>query len=74
MSLELQLPDRWTFPYLDGHTLAIHYDFKVLALIDEADDLFTYPLSALPVDWNSHLKRERNCLLITGVDLRLPGS
>ena len=55
-AFELQLPDRWTFPYLDGHTLAIHYDFEVLALIDEADDLFTYPLSALPVDWYSHFE------------------
>lgn len=68
---ELLVPDLWTFPYLDGHTLAIHYDFDVLALIDEADDLFTYPLSALPADWYSLLKRERNCLIITGVALRL---
>jgi hypothetical protein len=56
---------------LDGIFLGIHYDFDVMELNDEGDELFTYPLSALPADWYAHLKLERNCLLITGVDLRL---
>jgi hypothetical protein len=42
-----------------------------MALNDEGDELFAYPVSALPTEWYSHLKLERNCLLITGVDLRL---
>ncbi|MPZ93113.1 MAG: hypothetical protein GEU68_16120 [Actinobacteria bacterium] len=68
---ELFVPDRWTFPYLEGLFLAIHYDFDVMALNDEGDELFTYPLSALPTEWYSHLKLERNCLLITGLELHL---
>lgn len=42
------------------------------ALIDEAaDQLFGYRLSGIPEGWYSDLKMERNCLVITGVDLKL---
>ena len=61
----------WEFPYLEDHVLGIFADFDVIALIDEADDLFSYPMSGLPSAWREHLMRERSCLLITGVDLRL---
>jgi hypothetical protein len=46
-------------------------EFDELALIDEAGELFQYPLSAAPRDWFDHITRERNCLIITGTDLRL---
>lgn len=61
----------WQFPYLDDHVLGIFADLGVMALIDEADDLFSYPTSGLPSAWHEHLMRERSCLLITGVDLCL---
>lgn len=35
------------------------------------NDLFSYPLSELPSAWHEDLMRERSCLLITGIDLRL---
>lgn len=61
----------WNFPHLEGHVLGVFADFGEISLIDEAGDLFTYPLSGLPPAWYEHLKRERSCLLITGIDLRL---
>jgi hypothetical protein len=65
-------PDGWSFPYLEDHLVAIDESSDDFALIDEAaDQLFGYPLSGVPTDWYSHLKMERNCLVITGVDLRL---
>ena len=65
-------PDDWSFPYLDDHIVAIDESADDFALIDEAaDELFGYPMSDIPADWYSHLKMERNCLVITGVDLRL---
>ena len=65
-------PDGWSFPYLDDHLLAIDESSDDFALIDDAaDELFAYPLSGIPQDWYSHLKLERDCLVITGVDLRL---
>ena len=68
---ERLVADEWTFPYLEDHVLGVFEDLGQMALIDEADDLFTYPLGGLPAQWCEHLKRERNCLLITGKDLRL---
>lgn len=68
-------PDDWSFPYLDDHLVAIDESSDDSALIDEAaDELFGYPLRGIPPDWYSHLKLERNCLVITGVDLRLATS
>lgn len=65
-------PDGWSFPYLEDHLVAIDESSDDFALIDEAaDELFGYPLSGVPNDWYSHLKMERNCLVITGVNLRL---
>lgn len=65
-------PEGWSFPYLEDHLVAIDETSDDFALIDEAaDELFGYPLSGVPEDWYSHLKMERNCLVITGVDLRL---
>lgn len=65
-------PDGWSFPYLEDHLVAIDESSDDFALIDEAaDQLFGYPLSRVPSEWYSHLKMERNCLVITGVDLRL---
>jgi len=63
--------DAWSFPYLEGYVLTMLEEFDELALIDEAGELFQYPLSAAPVDWYQHLTRERNCLVITGTGLRL---
>ncbi len=63
--------DAWSFPYLEGHVLGVFADLGDIALIDEAGDLFSYPLSGLPSSWHEHLMRERSCLLITGVNLRL---
>jgi hypothetical protein len=69
---ELLKPDSWSFPYLDDHLVAIDESSDDFALIDDAaDELFGYPISGIPQDWFSHLKLERNCLVITGVDLRL---
>lgn len=65
-------PEGWSFPYLEDHLVAIDESSDDFALIDEtADELFGYPLSEVPDDWYSHLRMERNCLVITGVDLRL---
>ena len=65
-------PDGWSFPYLEDHIVAIDESSDDFVLIDEAaDQLFGYPLSGVPSEWYSHLKMERNCLVITGVDLRL---
>jgi hypothetical protein len=64
-------PDRWSFPYLGGHVLTMIEEFDELALIDEAGELFQYPLSAAPREWFEHISRERNCLIVTGTDLRL---
>lgn len=65
-------PEGWSFPYLDDHLVAIDESSDDFALIDEAaDELFGYPLSGVPSDWYSHLKMERNCLVITGVGLGL---
>jgi hypothetical protein len=65
-------PDGWSFPYLDDHLVAINESSDDFALIDEAaDELFGYPISGIPAEWYAHLKMERNCLVITGVDLRL---
>ncbi len=62
----------WSFPYLEDHLVAIDEPSDGFALIDDAaDELFAYPLSGIPPAWYSHLKLERNCLLITGVGLRL---
>lgn len=61
----------WTFPHLAGHVLAVFVDLGEIELIDEAADLFSYPLSAVPSVWFEHLMRERSCLVITGLDLRL---
>lgn len=61
----------WDFPYEHELVLGVFADFDALALIDEGDDLFNYPLNALPADWYAHLTRERNCLVITGVGLEL---
>ena len=61
----------WSFPYLEDHVLGVFADLGVIALIDEADDLFSYPLSGLPSAWHEHLMRERSCLVITCVGLRL---
>lgn len=61
----------WTFPHLEGHVLGVFADLGDMALLDEAADLFTYPLSGLSPGWYEHLMRERSCLLITGTDLRL---
>ncbi len=66
-----QVPGVWAFPHVEGHSLGIFEDFDEVALIDEADDLFVYPLSALPQDWLGHVERERCCLLVTGVGLSL---
>lgn len=68
---ERLVEDAWTFPYLEGHVLGVFADLGDMALIDEGDDLFSYPLSGLPSAWHEHLMRERSCLLITGVNLRL---
>lgn len=46
-------------------------EFDELALIDEAGELFQYLLSAAPADWYEHVMRERNCLVVTGTELRL---
>lgn len=65
-------PEGWSFPYLEDHLVAIDESSDDFALIDEAaDELFGYPLSGVPSEWYSHLKMERNCLIITGVGLRL---
>jgi hypothetical protein len=65
-------PDGWSFPYLEDHLVAIDEASDDFALIDEAaEELFGYPLSGVPSNWYSHLKMVRNCLVITGVDLRL---
>ncbi len=63
--------DAWSFPKLEGHVLGVFVDLGEMSLIDEASDLFTYRLSSLASGWYEHLMRERNCLLVTGVDLRL---
>lgn len=64
--------DGWSFPYLEDHLVAIDESSDDFALIDDgADELFSYPVSGIPQDWYSHLKLERNCLVITGVGLRL---
>lgn len=64
--------ERWSFPYLEEHLLAIDESSGSLALIDEAaDELFGYRLDAVPTQWYQHLQRERSCLVITGVDLHL---
>lgn len=63
--------DHWSFPYLDGHVLTMMEEFDELALIDEAGELFQYPLSVAPPDWYEHVTRERNCLVITGSELQL---
>lgn len=66
------LPEGWSFPYLDDHLLAIDEPDDDFALIDDAaDQLFGYPISAIPGEWYSHLKMERNCLVLTGVELGL---
>ena len=65
-------PDDWHFPYLDDHLIAIDESSGALALIDDAaDELFAYRLDSLPQGWYEHLKRERNCLVVTGIDLQL---
>lgn len=65
-------PEGWSFPYVDDHIVIIDESLDDFALIDDrADQLFGYPLSGVPVDWDTHLKMERNCLVITGLDLRL---
>lgn len=65
-------PDDWVFPYLDDHVIAVDESSDGFELIDEAaEPIFGYPLSSIPQDWYGHLKTERNCLFITGVDLRL---
>jgi hypothetical protein len=52
--------------------VAIDESSDDFALIDDAaDQLFGYPISGIPQDWYSHLKLEGNCLVITGVDIRL---
>jgi hypothetical protein len=61
----------WSFPQLEGHVLGVFADLGEMSLLDEAADLFTYPLSGLPSGWCAHLMRERSCLVITGIDLRL---
>ena len=61
----------WSFPHLDGHVLGVFADLGDVALLDEGGDLFSYPLSGLPPSWQEHLMRERSCLVITGIDLRL---
>lgn len=61
----------WNFPYLQEHVLAVFSDLGDIELIDAAADLFTYPLLGLEASWREHLMRERSCLVITGVDLRL---
>ncbi len=61
----------WSFPYLEGHVLGVFADLGEMSLLDEAADLFTYPLSGLSPGWYEHLMRERSCLFITGTDLRL---
>lgn len=61
----------WNFPHLEGHVLGVFADIGDIALIDEGGDLFSYPLPGLPAPWHKHLMRERSCLVITGVDLRL---
>lgn len=64
--------DAWSFPYLDDHLVAIDESSDDFALIDEAaDELFGYPISGIPAEWCAHLKLERNCLVITGIELRL---
>ena len=63
--------EAWSFPYLGGHVLTMLEEFDELALIDEAGELFQYPLSAAPAEWYEHVTRERNCLVITGHGLRL---
>ena len=68
---ERLLEDVWTFPYMEGHVLGVFAEFGEMSLLDEAADLFTYPLSGLPSAWYEHLMRERSCLVITGVNLRL---
>jgi len=68
---ERLVEDEWSFPYLEGHVLGVFADLGEMSLIDEAADLFTYPLSGISPGWYEHLMRERSCLLITGTDLRL---
>lgn len=66
------MPGSWNFPPQTEHLVVVHEEFDALGVIDEgADELFAYPLSALPEEWFAHLKRERSCLVITGVDLKL---
>lgn len=67
---ERLVEEAWSFPYLEGHVLGVFADLGDIALI-EGGDLFSYPLAGLPAPWREHLMRERSCLLITGVDLRL---
>lgn len=69
--MQLQ-PGRWSFPYLESHLIAMHEPDGDFALIDDAaDELFAQPLNELPPQWYAHLRMERNCLLITGIDLQL---
>ena len=61
----------WAFPHTHEFILGVFDEFDTLSLIDEGDDLFNYPLSALPDDWYAHVQRERICLVITGSNLQL---
>jgi hypothetical protein len=61
----------WAFPHGHELVLGVFDEFDTLALIDEGDDLFNYPLGALPTDWFAHLQRERVCLVVTGANLQL---
>ena len=61
----------WSFPHLEGHVLGVFADLGDITLLDEGGDLFSYPLSGLSPSWHEHLMRERSCLVITGIDLRL---
>ena len=65
-------PDAWSFPHLSEYQIVLDKEFDDFAIIDDyVEELFVYPVNALPRDWFAHLRRERSCLVITGIELGL---